>query len=388
MTGREVRPLEQNSGRSFQGPIPVGEGFIVSDAEAQSLLRIAGYEDVVRRYLIGDDIAHSPYQGASRWIIDFGQRSLEAAQTYPEALKIVRERVKPDRDANRDPGFRTKWWLFGRPRGEMREALTGLGTFLAGTATGKRLLLTRVEPSVSPSNLVNVFAFDDDYSMGILMSRAHDAWAWSSPRRSRLDSATPQRVSSRRSPGLTPWTRWLAQGWPMRHPPCIHGVVNSASNMDWGSRSSTTSWMTAPSSTLPHCTRRSTSRWLRPTAGRPPWLRMVPSSCAGSPGSIGDRRGGPTVCPVRSCAAAGLTPSHRTNPSHRRNRASPIIAIHGAGVAMISGISICIGLYSEIHQRGRYGQRPHVLRAQRVHVPGMSSFVERQLEDLTDQPRG
>ena len=28
------------------------------------------------------------------------------------------------------------------------------------------------------SDATNVFAFDDDYSMGILLSRAHDAWAW------------------------------------------------------------------------------------------------------------------------------------------------------------------------------------------------------------------
>ena len=34
------------------------------------------------------------------------------------------------------------------------------------------------DASWCPSNLVGVFAFDDDYSMGILLSRAHDAWAW------------------------------------------------------------------------------------------------------------------------------------------------------------------------------------------------------------------
>jgi len=28
------------------------------------------------------------------------------------------------------------------------------------------------------SDATCVFAFDDDYSLGILMSRAHDAWAW------------------------------------------------------------------------------------------------------------------------------------------------------------------------------------------------------------------
>lgn len=29
-----------------------------------------------------------------------------------------------------------------------------------------------------PSNLTNVFAFEDDFSLGVLLSRAHDAWAW------------------------------------------------------------------------------------------------------------------------------------------------------------------------------------------------------------------
>ena len=34
------------------------------------------------------------------------------------------------------------------------------------------------DASVCPSNATVVFAFDDDYSMGVLLSRAHDAWAW------------------------------------------------------------------------------------------------------------------------------------------------------------------------------------------------------------------
>lgn len=173
-----AQPLRQNAGKSFQGPIPVGEGFVLDAASAKKLLRSANASDVVRPYLVGDDIANSPDQAASRWIIDFGLRSLEAARKYPEALAWVKERVKPERDKNNDAGFRTKWWQFGRPRGEMRAAIAGLSDYLAGTATGKRLLITRVPAQVSPSNLVNVFAFDDDYSMGILMSRAHDAWAW------------------------------------------------------------------------------------------------------------------------------------------------------------------------------------------------------------------
>lgn len=35
-----------------------------------------------------------------------------------------------------------------------------------------------VPPDAIASDATNVFAFDDDYSMGILLSKAHDAWAW------------------------------------------------------------------------------------------------------------------------------------------------------------------------------------------------------------------
>ena|GEM_PF-1778086 len=49
---------------------------------------------------------------------------------------------------------------------------------VAAVRVGKRLLATwQFDPTV-PGDAVVVFAFDDDYSMGILLSRAHDAWAW------------------------------------------------------------------------------------------------------------------------------------------------------------------------------------------------------------------
>ncbi len=174
------QPLAANRRRSFQGPIPVGTGFLISDLEAQSLLkeREVDYSEVVRPYLVGEDIANSVRQEASRWIIDFGARGLEGATKFPKALSIVRERVKPERDKNSDVGFRAKWWQFGRPRGEMRKAIEPLSRYVASTATGKRFLAVFVNPRTSPSNAANVFAFDDDYSMGILLSKAHDAWAW------------------------------------------------------------------------------------------------------------------------------------------------------------------------------------------------------------------
>ncbi len=59
----------------------------------------------------------------------------------------------------------------------MRRAVSGLDRYLAGTATGKRFLFAWVEASVCPSNATNVFAFSDDYAMGILTARPHIQWA-------------------------------------------------------------------------------------------------------------------------------------------------------------------------------------------------------------------
>lgn len=172
--------LAANRNKCFQGPIPVGKGFIVSAEEARAMLddATADYSRVVRPFLTSDDIASRPDQSPSRWIIDFGQMALEQTTGFPRALAIVRERVKPLRDENADPGFRQKWWQFGRPRGELRDAIAELSRYLAVGRHGKRVAIASVETTAIASDATNAFAFDDDYSMGILLSKAHDAWAW------------------------------------------------------------------------------------------------------------------------------------------------------------------------------------------------------------------
>jgi len=184
----EYAVLPQNKGRSFQGPIPAGD-FYLSPEEARKILlrEEAEYAKVVRPYLVGDDITEEPEQRPRRFVVDFGSRSLQGAMRFPAALEVVREQVKPVRDENRDPGFRAYWWRFGRPRGEMRDAIASLPRFIAGNAQGKRFLFCWVDEEVCPSNLTNVFAFDDDYSMGVLTSSVHGAWARSESSTLRID---------------------------------------------------------------------------------------------------------------------------------------------------------------------------------------------------------
>lgn len=211
--------LVANSGRSFQGPIPVGAGFVLTADEAGTLLERseADYRRVVRPYLVGDDLANDPGQAARRWIIDFATMPLEKAAAFPAALTVIRERVKLERDGNRDRGFREKWWLFGRPRGEMRVAIASLSRYIAGNAQGKRILFVWCEPTTCPSNLTNVFAFDDDYAMGILTSRCHGEWA-------RTQSST-LRVDIR----YTPTSAFETFPWPPSPAPAHRDAIASAS---------------------------------------------------------------------------------------------------------------------------------------------------------------
>jgi hypothetical protein len=172
--------LVKNRGYAFQGPIPVGEGFVLDSSEAETLLAQtdADYSLVVRPYLTSQDIAEDPSQHPTRWVIDFGTMALDDAGAWPKALQIVRERVKPIRDRNKDRGFRERWWLFGRPRGEMRDAIKQTARYIAGTRHGVRLHFCWCELPTMASDATNVFAFDDDYSMGVLCSNVHSAWAW------------------------------------------------------------------------------------------------------------------------------------------------------------------------------------------------------------------
>jgi hypothetical protein len=169
--------LGANAGRSFQGPIPRGAGFVLTAEEANELLarEDASYRDVVRPYLVGEDITDHPEARPQRYIIDFGQMTLQSAARYPAALDIVRERVRPNRDL--DPVYADIWWMLWRPRPEMRAAVRNLDRYVAGVAQGKRIFFVWQDAWVCPSNLTNVFAFDDDYAIGILSTSIHHEWA-------------------------------------------------------------------------------------------------------------------------------------------------------------------------------------------------------------------
>jgi hypothetical protein len=171
--------LAANRLRQFFGVVPGGAGFVLSQVEAERLLRSDGavYSEVIRPFLVGADITTDAMQAPSRFIIDFRFEKLEDAMAYPAALAIVRSLVKPHRDQVRRKVYREKWWRLEEPIVAMREALRPLSRYIACPAQAKRFYMVWCEPNWVPSNLTSAFAFDDDYSMGVLSSAIHSAWA-------------------------------------------------------------------------------------------------------------------------------------------------------------------------------------------------------------------
>jgi hypothetical protein len=192
--------LRANRGRAFQGPIPRSGGFVVKETEARELLsRLDADYPVVRPYQTSLDIATSPQHSPGRWVIDFGEMPLEEAQKYPAALDIVRQRVRPGREG--DPAQMRRWWQFWNPRPAMRTALRPLRRYIAGTRHGVRLHYVWCDPTTMASDATVVFAFEDDASLGILMSAPHVAWAWGQSSTIRTDIRyTPKTVF-----GTFPW---------------------------------------------------------------------------------------------------------------------------------------------------------------------------------------
>lgn len=124
-------PLRANEGLCSPGVKLHGAGFIVTPEQATALGRgrIPGLENHIRPYLNGRDLTQ---RSRGVMVIDlFGLSEAQVRQRFPEVYQWVLERVKPQRDANAGRSadadqYVRDWWLFGKPRPELRRALAGL----------------------------------------------------------------------------------------------------------------------------------------------------------------------------------------------------------------------------------------------------------------------
>ena len=111
---RDPEILESNRRKCFVGIATHGDGFVLTIEQAKSLIdEDPRNSEVVKPYLIGDDLNGRPDHSHSRFAIDFGDRTEAEARSYPGPYEVLRRDVFPQRSTNSRPARRKYWWRFG-----------------------------------------------------------------------------------------------------------------------------------------------------------------------------------------------------------------------------------------------------------------------------------
>jgi hypothetical protein len=179
-----VAPLLANEGLCSRGVSLHGAGFIVTPEEAQhlGLGRRPGLEKHIRPYRNGRDLTATP-RGVM--VIDlFGLEADEVRKHYPEVYQHILTTVRPERErqfaesgTKDSESYARFWWLFGKPRQELRPALKGLSRYIATVETAKHRIFQFLGASILPDNMLVAAASADPLHLGVLSSRLHVSWA-------------------------------------------------------------------------------------------------------------------------------------------------------------------------------------------------------------------
>jgi type II restriction/modification system DNA methylase subunit YeeA len=176
----EARRLRENLDIAYMGDTK-GGSFDIDGATARDMLAAPlnpngrPNSDVVRPWVNGLDITRRP---RGMYIIDFGAgMPLEAAALYERPFAYVERHVKPEREGNRREAYAQRWWLHAEPRPALREALAPLRRYIATPTVAKHRLFVWLTSTTVPDHQLIVIARDDDYTFGVLHSRAHELWS-------------------------------------------------------------------------------------------------------------------------------------------------------------------------------------------------------------------
>jgi len=186
-------PLSLNDGKSYQGSIILGKGFVLEPDEAESLfLEDEKYKSVIFPYLNGDDLNNNFDQSPSRFVINFFDWSEEKAATFKHPYNILLERVKPERqrwkeDKNGNPivgeyalrhPLPEKWWHHCEKRTALYNAAKQLSRVLVSCRVSKYVNQSFVEAGAIFDVATSVVMRSEYWEYTFLQSSFHSHWAW------------------------------------------------------------------------------------------------------------------------------------------------------------------------------------------------------------------
>ena len=175
-----------NADKSFQGSIVLGMGFTFDDTNPEAT-PIAEMHRLIEQnpknaerifpYIGGEEVNSSPTHAHNRYVINFGEMTEAQAREYSALMRIVEEKVKPARLAQKDKGAKEKWWQFIRIRPELHQAIANCDRVLVSAQTSKYRMFTFLPKGYIYDQKLVVFPLARFSAFTILHSRLHENWA-------------------------------------------------------------------------------------------------------------------------------------------------------------------------------------------------------------------
>lgn len=218
LSGARVLSANTSPQTVFEGQKPGNtSAFTVPKTDALNMIRQnSKNEEIIRPYLSGNDLVSKSGGKPSRFIIDFRQRGILEAKEYKDPfarienliLSDLQAKAKAEAEENErvranNPRARIKkdyqsalnsWWQHARPRPELAKAIEDKKRCITMSRVSKRAIFDFIDSKICPSDSLKVYAFDDDYSFGIIQSGLH--WEWTTARGSSLKDDTRNTTTS------------------------------------------------------------------------------------------------------------------------------------------------------------------------------------------------
>ena len=175
----DPQPLTANANLSFVGSYVLGMGFVLTPEERDVLVaKNPRNAERIFPYLGGEEVNSNPDQGFDRYVINFEQMDLAEAERWPDLIKIVREKVKPDRDKVKRDAHRKYWWRYADARPGLYQAIRPLNRCLVTARVTKHLCFSFQPTDRVLHEKLIVFPIDHFSAFTTLQSRLHAAWVW------------------------------------------------------------------------------------------------------------------------------------------------------------------------------------------------------------------
>ena len=206
----KAKTLKINTkGGCYQGQTHGHAGFLIPRDKARLHLNDHPEDKTVLfPFLTANEMIGRADSKALRYVIDFHGLDQFAAQSRKLLYQQVEKKVLPTREAaakkevdrnkkartinanvrvnQHHTNFLNHWWALSYAREDMIEKIGKLSRYVVCGRVTKRPIFEFLPQTTHPNDALQIFAFEDDYSFGILQSSLH--WNWFQARCSTLKS--------------------------------------------------------------------------------------------------------------------------------------------------------------------------------------------------------